>query len=87
MRHSQRTENRKTTNQIKENAAILHRRFQLKMCYVKKVTFQERQKTDFNQNYSLDFYQIDHLKLLSAGLNLPYLPRGNTPHVRWRHFL
>ena len=34
-----------------------YRRFQLKMCYVKKVTFQERQKTDFHQNCSLDFYQ------------------------------
>ena len=36
---------------------FIFRRFQLRMCYVKKVTFQERQKTDFHQNCSLDFYQ------------------------------
>ena len=37
------------------SCTVLYRRYQLKRCYVKKVTFQERQKTDFYQNCSLDF--------------------------------
>ena len=42
---------RKNNNIMGLLVKLLFRRFQLKMCYVKKVTFQERQKTDLCQNY------------------------------------